>query len=94
MCPHCGARIRQGSTYFILACILLGLGAGMVGQHFVSLQWESLIEELEHEIKQPFPLHGSKLDTPEAKTPQGGEPAPPPSETGERTDSGESPPPG
>ena len=75
VCPHCGAKTGRGSTYFILACILIGFGAGMVGQHVVSLQWESVIKELEHEIRQPFPPHRSVQDTTGAETPQEGEPA-------------------
>ena len=90
VCPHCGARTGQGSTYFILACILIGLGAGMVGQHIVSLQWESVIEELEHEIKQPFPPHRSEQETTGAERPQDGEPALRESTMGERTDFRES----
>jgi len=74
VCPHCGARIRQGGAYFMLACILIGLGAGMVGQHIVSLQWESVIAEFEHDIKQPFPPHRAEQDATVAETPQDDEP--------------------
>ena len=74
VCPHCGARIRQGNAYFMLACLLIGLGAGIVGQHLVSLQWESVIEEFEHDIRQPFPSHRAEQDATGAETPQDGEP--------------------
>ena len=84
VCPHCGARIGQGRTYFILACILIGLGAGMVGQHIVSLQWESVIDELEHEIRQPFPPHRFQKDATGAESPKDGEPALRESTMGER----------
>ena len=94
VCPHCGARTGHGGMYFIVAYILLGLGAGMVGQYIVSLQWESVIIELEHEIMQPFPLHGSEEVTPEPAAPQDGEPTSTQPQTRERADSGESPPPG
>lgn len=74
VCPQCGAEVRQGRVYFLLACILIGLGAGMLGQHIVSLQWQSVITELEHDIKQPFPPHRSDRDATGAETPQGDEP--------------------
>ena len=90
VCPHCGARTGQGGAYFMLACILIGFGAGMVGQHVVSLQWESVIEELEHDIKQPFPPRRSEQDTTGAETPQDGEPALRESTRGERIDFRES----
>jgi len=70
VCPHCGATVRQGNAYFMLACILIGLGAGMVGQHVVSLQWQSVIAELEHDIEQPFPPHRAERDATPTETPQ------------------------
>lgn len=81
VCPQCGARVRQGRVYFMLACILIGLGAGMVGQHIVSLQWQSVITELKHDIEQPFPRrraerHTTKIErhATKVRTPQDGEP--------------------
>jgi len=74
VCPHCGAKVRQGNAYFLLACILIGLAAGMVGQHIVSLQWQSVIAEIEHDIEQPFPSHRSDRDAPATETPPADEP--------------------
>ena len=58
----------------MLACMLIGFGAGMVGQHIVSLQWEPVIAELEHDIKQPFPPHRSEHDATGTETPQDDKP--------------------